>query len=238
MAKFYNNRVKTGKLAGSVFSVRNGETIERAYQPIVLNPRTDAQVAVRAKMKLMSQLSAVMGPFIAMPREGNKSTRNLFVKKNFGAATYLGNQADVNLASVKLTNSIVSLPPVVANERSADGIPVFLGITGSAVLDIDRVVYVAFAREADGTLRYAGSAISETPSANNSWPGVIPTFRTEGVVYAYGIRFNSEDQRVYFGNMTIETAAEVAKLVVTRGATTNAVTLTETRAVIVPAAQA
>lgn len=238
MAKIYGlNGVLSGRQGNTVFAVRNGENIARKYQPIVSNPKSETQVANRARLKLISQLSAVMAPFIAMPREGSKSPRNLFVKKNFGSTTYSDSQADVNLVDVKLTNSVLSLPPVVTGERTAENIPVFLGVTGGAALDIDRVVYVAFVREADGSLRYAGSVISNEPSANNSWPAALPLFRSAGVVYGYGVRFNSEDQRVAFGNMEIETAADVANLVVTRGTNAIAASLTETRAVLVPVAQ-
>ena len=44
----------TGKLGASVFAISGGEQIVRQYNPVVSNPNTDAQVAQRAKLKLMS----------------------------------------------------------------------------------------------------------------------------------------------------------------------------------------
>ena len=79
MAKYINNKIKSGRVAGSVFAVRYGEVIERAYNPYVSNPKSEAQVEARAKLKLLSQLAAVVAPVLAMPREGAKTSRNKFV---------------------------------------------------------------------------------------------------------------------------------------------------------------
>ena len=59
----------SGKLGNIVCSTVAGETIARDYNPEVSNPNTETQVAQRAKFKLMSQLSSVMAPVIAIPKE-------------------------------------------------------------------------------------------------------------------------------------------------------------------------
>ena len=116
MAKIYGLfGSMTGKVADVVMSVRNGEQIARKYQPIVTNPNTPAQVEARAKLKLMSQLSAVMASVIAIPRKGNVSSRNGFVKKNYQSLTYASQQADIALANVQLTDSVVAMPSIVIN---------------------------------------------------------------------------------------------------------------------------
>lgn len=223
MAKIYGLfGTMTGKLADTVMSVRNGEQIARKYQPVVFNPSTPAQVAQRAKLKLLSQLSAVMAPVIAMPRIGAVSSRNLFTKKNFPATTYADNQADITLTSVKLTSSVVSLPGVYAT-RGSEGIAVTLL---ESPVDMDRVVFVMFEKRADNTLRLLGSEVVTVSSAVPS--ASFPANSGNLVVYAYGVRDNTEAARTLFGEMTVITAETVAKVVVTRVLTESDITLSET----------
>ena len=73
----------TGKLGSSVFAVSGGEQIVRQYNPNVSNPNTDAQVAQRAKFKLMSQLAAVLAPGLAFKKDSLVSPRNKFIKKRY-----------------------------------------------------------------------------------------------------------------------------------------------------------
>lgn len=223
MAKIYGiNGVITGKLGAAVYAVRNGEQISRQYQPVVSNPSTAGQVAARAKLKLMSQLSAVMAPVIAMRRVGAISSRNMFVKTNYPAATYADSQADITLTEVKLTSSVVSLPGVYAT-RGADGIVVSLL---DLPADMNRIVFVMFEKRADNTLRLVGSEVTTVGSVSPSVS--FPANSGNLVVYAYGIRDNSEAARAVFGNMTVLTAETVAKVVVTRTLTEADITLSET----------
>lgn len=231
MAKYYNNQIKTGKVAGSVFSVRGGEVIERAYNPIVSNPNTDAQVAARAKFKELSQLAAVMGPYIPMKKRGNVSARNLFVKKNYGAVSYSNLTATINMTAVQLTDSVVGLPGVDAS-RGEGGVLNFQ--LHSQAAENDQVVYLFVVRQADGSLRVAETAVSTEKGYFRST--ITPTSGAEGVVYAYGVRENTEAARVAFGGVEVLSAEFIATLVATRGLTGVDVTLTETRATILASA--
>lgn len=226
MAKIYGLfGSMTGKLADTVMSVRNGVQIARKYQPVVYNPSTPAQNAQRAKLKLMSQLSAVMGPYIAIPRDGAVSSRNLFTKYNFPATTYGDNTADITLNSVKLTRSVVALPRLNATRT---GTIISLGLLTTEV-DVDRVVYVAFVKT-NGELRAAGSAVaSDKGTSAGAWPASIDIVTNdECVVYAYGVRDNTQAARVRFGEMRAVTAEQVAKLIVSRTLLESDVTLTDT----------
>lgn len=226
MAKIYGLfGAMTGKLADTVMSVRNGEQIARKYQPVVYNPSTPAQIAQRAKLKLISQLSAVAAPYIAIPRNGAVSSRNIFTKINFPAATYSDNTADIELEAVKLTKSVVALPAISAVRTGSE---LSLGLATSEI-DVNRVVYVAFVKT-DGELRAAGSVVSTTKGTPSSpWQATLDIASTdECVVYAYGIRDNTETARVRFGELQAVTAEEVAKLIVTRTLLENDVTLTDT----------
>lgn len=213
----------TGKLADTVMSVRNGEQIARKYQPVVFNPSTPAQVAQRAKLKLLSQLSAVMAPVIAMRRVGSVSARNLFTKVNFGATTFADNEASIVISNVKLTSSVVALPSIGA----VRGENVLNFALGSFTTGIDRVVYAAFAKQADESLLYLGSATGSTAPTFDA--SLAVSSNAEIVVLAYGVRDNTENARAVFGNLEAPTAEDVAQLVVSSTLTEADVTLTETR---------
>lgn len=227
MAKIYGlNGVLSGRIGASVFAVRNGENIARKYQPVVQNPNTPAQVETRAKLKLASQLSAVMAPYIAIPKQGPVSSRNLFIRANYGALTYADNTASVDLSEVKLTTSVVGLPEIGAVAGAADSVDVSLS---KAVADISRVVYVAVLRQADGTLRAAGSIVVSNAGLDGKFSGNIPIGTSLPVqVYAYGVRDNTEAASVAFGNMEVD-AAYLANLITTRRLTERDITLTETK---------
>lgn len=238
MAKFYGSAVKTGKLGGSVFAIRYGETIERQYQPIVANPSTPAQIASRAKLKILSQLSAVMDPVIAIPRMGAVSPRNLFVRENYPAVTYTDNEANVNLTQVKLTRGVTALPQLLASRNQEGNLAVNLAGTSTALFD--RVVYVVFHRNDDNSLIFDASAVVSEPGAANHYAAVIEltALNATNVVYAYGVRDNTESARIHFASMTVPTAEMVANLIVSRILTEADVTLSETRSMIVAAPNA
>lgn len=118
MAKYYNNKIKTGRVAGSIFAVRNGEVIERAYNPIVANPRTDAQLIQRAKMNLAGQISKLVGfellTSMGMPYKGKN--RTMFVRNivNKAESGMVGKDAEAKIAPEDIIFSRGSVTPVAA----------------------------------------------------------------------------------------------------------------------------
>lgn len=218
-----------GKVADVVMAVRNGEQIVRRYQPIVNNPNTQAQIAARARLKLMSQLSAVMAPVIAIPREGIVTSRNLFVKQNYPSTSYATDTATINLAAVQITKSVVGLPGLsVAREQNS--LTVRLQSQSATGVNVDRVVYALFEKQGDNKLRLVNTAVSSTPGASLNYEQNFPiTGSSSYVIYGYGVRDNSETARVIFGNLVVPTAQAVANLVVSRTLTNADITLTETR---------
>lgn len=230
MAKIFGLQgAMTGKLANTIMAVRNGEQIARKYQPVVYNPSTAGQVAQRAKLKLLSQLSAVMAPIIAIPRQGSVSSRNLFTKVNFPATTFSSDTANVTLTSIALTRSVVSLPELQASR--ADG-TLTVSLLSSFGVDVSRIVYAMFIKQSDGTLRFAGSKVISEPGTSNNYAAEFQIGATSNVVvYAYGVRDNTEAARVTFGDVQALTAETVAKLITNRTLLESDVTLTETKAV-------
>lgn len=225
----------TGKLADTVMSVRNGEQIARKYQPIVFNPSTPKQVAVRARMKLLSQMSAVMAPVIAIPRRGTVTSRNIFTKINYRNTTFADNSATAQLEAIQLTDSVVGLPNVGA-ERGEGTIIVYL-VGGASIgsLDVDRVVYSLFLRGNDNSLRFVDSQVSSTPGTPVAFSANFADVTGDVVIYAYGVRDNTEAARVTFDNLSVPTAQMVATLITSRTLTESDVTLTETKAFILAA---
>lgn len=227
MAKIYGLQgAMTGKLANTVMVVRNGEQLARKYQPVVYNPSTEGQVAARAKLKLMSQLSAVMAPVIAIPRQGTISSRNMFTKKNYPAVTSADGTANIELSDIKLTDSVVSLP-ALSIEAASNSVSIRLS---SATPGLSRVVYVMFIKQDDNTLRLVDSKAVGIPGSSQDYQtGFTTVTGSNYVFYAYGVRDNTEAARTKFGELTVVTAETVAKIVATRQLTGADVTLTETR---------
>lgn len=220
----------TGKLADTVMAVRNGEQLARKYQPVVYNPSTSAQVAQRAKMKLISQLSAVMAPVIAIPRAGSVSSRNLFTKVNFKHLSFANNNADADLLALQLTKSAVGIPEISATrEGNVISVNMAAPLTANAA---SRVVYIMFIQNPDNTLRYGYSEVVESAGVGELWPAEFNVgVDAPAYIYAYAVRDNTEAARVSFGDMEVLTAERVAQLVASRVLTESDVTLSETHAI-------
>lgn len=216
-----------GKVADVVMSVRNGNQIVRKYQPMVYNPSTPGQVAARAKLKLLSQLSASMAAIIAMPKMGLVSPRNQFTKVNYSAASYNEasdpQTASIALADVKITKSSVFLPALSVSASGTEG----TASLANTEEDLDKVVYCYFAVLPNQSLRLARTSVVST---GGNFTDTFPT--TVGykyAIYAYGIRINSEAARARFENLGVNDATRIASLIASRVITESDITLTETR---------
>lgn len=226
MAKFYSNGIKKGKLGSSVFRMRHGECIEAAYNPSVSNPQTAKQVEARAKLKLISQLSAALAPAIAIRRIGNISPRNQFTKMNIELCGYAGNIANINLNRVQLTKGVVGLPAFTADR--SDNTKIALALEESAASAFDKVVYVAAKKQADDSILMLGSVVADAAGEDGTFPAELAYTADSVVVYAYGIRSNNDRARTIFGNMQAPNAEQIAKLIVNRTLSEYDVTLSAT----------
>lgn len=237
----------SGKVGGLVYATSGGETIVREYNPNVSNPSTDAQVNQRARMKLMSQLSASLAPVIAMAKEGLVSKRNKFVKRNFENSYAANGIAQVSYENVQLTEGNAGLPQIVASFNAAvTGNPGVVGLGAAASNNIARVVYCLFEKSDEGKLTFIASQIS---TANNGvlyedttiyFAATFPeiqsqqgsgglTFAKDYVVYAYGMSDTSEAARAKYGNLNVESASDLAKLIASRTISFQDYQFTQTR---------
>lgn len=239
----------TGKIGSIVFSTSGGETIAREYNPHVANPNTMAQINQRARMKLMSQLSAALSPVIAMTKEGLVSKRNKFVKRNFENSYASDGIAQISYENVQLTEGNGGLPQVVASFNAAvSGNPGVVGLANAASASIARVVYCLFEKTDEGKLAYIGSQISTNSSAtlyedtNIYFAATFPeiettqsgsslTYAKDYVVYAYGMSDTSEAATAKYGNLQVQSATDLARLVGTRSITFEDYQFSQTRGI-------
>lgn len=217
----------SGKLGSVVYAVNSGVQIAREYQPKVTNPNTEAQQDTRARFKLMSQLSAVMGDVIAIKKDGLKTARNQFQSINFENVTYDNGDAQINLNQVQLTKSNISMVDFSADRADPRVIALSLNTDSHNILD--RVVYVAFVKEQDASLVQYGSVVA-LPGDNGLFEADLQGTDKSIVIYAYGIKDKDASATTKFGNLIAPNAEQVAKLLVSSTENMNAVSLTQTKA--------
>ena len=220
--------VGTGKLGNQVFAGKSGVQIVRQYQPVVANPNTAAQVETRAKMKLASQVAAVVSPAIAIAPEGNKTKRNLFISRNYSNIGYAEETARITLNSLQLTKGTLAFVPITASVGEGGEISAQPSVNPAA--DIDKIAYCVVSQDENGGLSYVESKVVDKNS-NNQFPfesnsGALPGKRY--TVLAYGIRVNSERAALKLGQLDAPTADNIAKIVASRSLNHSDITLTQT----------
>lgn len=219
----------TGKLGAVVFSTSGGQTISREYNPHVANPNTDAQINQRARMKLMSQLSACLAPVIAMQKDGLVSVRNKFVKRNFESCYSVNGQAQISYENVQLTQGNAGLPVInyfTSGESGPTDLWVFFNEAPN--VQIARVVYCLFKKTDEGKLSFIESKIvteRKTQGETGYFIGIFNSvlidstngkLQADYVIYAYGMIDASERATAQYGNLNVNTATDIADLITNR----------------------
>lgn len=217
----------SGKIGAVVFSTSGGQTISREYNPHVANPNTQAQINQRARLKLMSQLSAALAPVIAIPKDGLVSARNQFTKLNFGQSMANDGVAQITYENIQLTNGNLGLPTIEAARAQGSGISVNLSEDASS--SVDRVVYILYRKTTEQRLQYVTSVIVEAAGANGLFAATLPYTEGDIVLYAYGMRDTSESASAKYGNMQVANAVDVARLTAYRNISSEDYQFTETR---------
>lgn len=205
----------SGKLGASVFAISGGEQIVRQYNPQVSNPSTDAQVAQRAKLKLMSQLAASLAPGFAFKKKGLLSARNQFVSKNIGLATFADGTASVVLTKLQLSpgSEPFEAPLVVRGVND----------TATARLQhdwstrVDGVVYVSCLKDERSKL-YVLGVVTAQPGNNGEFSATIPISDDNCVVFAYGVKFTSAEDKAKYLDYVAEQGETSAELETTLSA--------------------
>ena len=233
----------TGKVGGLVYSTSGGEQVIREYNPQVANPSTIAQVNQRARMKLMSQLSACLAPVIAMTKNGLTSKRNKFVKHNFDNSYASEGSAQISYENVQLTEGSIGLPSVGVSVSQAFEY-VNVGLATEPAPNIARVVYCVFEKTQENRLSLVQTAIvtDRTRDADSRFffnlvlenlavqeQGGTQVLAKEYVFYAYGMIDTSERATARYGNLNVQSASDIATLVGNRTISFEDYQFTQTR---------
>ena len=225
--KISSQQVGSGKLGNAVYAQTGGECIARQYQPNVANPSSEGQVEQRSKFKLMSQLSAALKPSLAIRKEGLKSARNIFTSINAPLATIDDGLASINLNKVQITKSNRGMSDFTADRSSATKIAISL--VENMAANLNRVVYAAFTKEVDGSLTAFASVAVDAAGVNGQFPGELPYTTKAVVIYAYGMQDTNAKAAAAYGNMTVPTAEQVAKLLASSSEVAAGTNLTATK---------
>lgn len=185
----------SGKLGASVFAISGGEQIVRQYNPVVSNPQTDAQVAQRAKLKLMSQLAAVFAPGLGFKKSGLVSARNKFIKANIGLASFANGKASLPIADLELSEGVTYIGDITATRGQDNKLAVNIEAGYQDV--IDKVVYVAVANTDDDELVLLGVQIADK-GQDNTFAAEMKGSEFLTYVFAYGLKFNSASAKARF----------------------------------------
>lgn len=93
----------SGKMGGLVFSVRSGQQIVRAYQPIVSNPKSTAQRLQRAKVNLVGRISQIVPHQILVGLGDSRAQRRArFLRLAMQNATAKVSPSDPSIINAKL----------------------------------------------------------------------------------------------------------------------------------------
>lgn len=203
-----------GKIGAVVYSTNAGQIIAREYNPNVANPSTQKQVNQRAKLKLMSQLAATLAPVIVIPKEGLKSSRNLFIKKNMGNAYAENGVAQITYENVQLTNGRAGIPGIVATRSQQSGISIALEERADAA--ISRVVYIMYKKTSENTLQYVQSIIVESAGAEGTFPGTLIYTEGDIALFAYGMKDMNSKATAKYDDYSVQNAEDIASLAMQR----------------------
>lgn len=204
----------TGKLGNIVVSRVAGETIARDYNPNVANPSTVAQVNQRARMKLASQLAAALAPVIVIPKDGLKSSRNLFIKKNMEQIIGNNGQAQIVYENIQLTAGNSGLPAISVSRSTEDGLVVKL--TESADAAVSRVVYIVYKKTTEEQLQYIGSAIQDVAGDDGLFEASFAYIGGDVIIWAYGMKDVTATAKAKYGDYFISSGEDIAQLVMSR----------------------
>lgn len=145
--------IKQGKKAGLVTYKVGDIMLAREYNPHPANPRTAKQVAHRAKIKLLSQLAAIVRDIIAIfPRSG-KSARAIFLADNWQFVDDHELVAEYVLKFLRLTHSDLSLVPITYHCNNSEfGYIRWIKMDEEPQQYVNVVFYYLFTRDNQGKI--------------------------------------------------------------------------------------
>ncbi len=232
--------IKTGK-KGGIITYYVGETmLAREYNPHPKNPKTQKQVAQRAKMKLLSQLGAVFRPIIAIFPSSGKSSRAIFARLNYPKITAPSTTAEIDYTSVTLTDSNRPITQVAKDVAFLpSGVRKLIGLPEEPTQDIKRVFYYLFSKTDNGKLCFVDYYLSEIRWSSRNplyfcWANVEFDINEQGkatrdyVVYAIGMGDNSQQATDYWETLDVPNLELLGQIIAEGLITDNDYYFTET----------
>lgn len=215
----------SGKLGNMVVARVAGETIARDYNPNVANPNTNLQVGQRSRFKLASQVSAALADVIAIPRQGLKSARNLFVKKNFENFVKVGDNSAVNLPALQITAGSIAMDAfsVSRNESS-----VYVELMNANTGNLSRVVYSLYKVDAKQQLSFVDSQVIERSSAEDVFGAELTPTAGQILILGYGIADADASASAKYADYNVASGQDIAQLVAARSLSTSDFRFTKT----------
>lgn len=189
----------SGKLGSAVFAISGGEQIVREYNPRVSNPNTAKQVGQRAKFKLLSQLAAVFAGAMAFKKDGLKSARNQFIAKNYSTVGYSHGMANINLASLQISDGMRNLQAVEIIAGAGDTHQVKVTAQANDVPDVCLVVIANVNSDEKAQVVFK-QLVTEAAADNTFTTGNIPVSE-DCFVYAVGLFYTDASKREMYSNI-------------------------------------
>ena len=227
--KVIGNLRGKGKLGGTVYSIVAGTCVTREYNPYVGNPNTVAQMNQRSKLKLLSQLAAALAPVITIPKSGLKSSRNLFISRNYDFVIANNGVSQIVYENIQLTNGNAGLPAIEATRSQENGITVQLASSVDAA--VSRVVYVVYQKSSENQLIYVGSAIQDEAGENGKFTAEFEYMAGDIVIWAYGMKDMNASATAKYGDYEVVDGQDVAKLFMNRSLSNSDFQFTQTRGI-------
>lgn len=187
----------SGKMGSAVFRVRNGQQVVTQYNPYVANPNTEAQRAVRAKFKLITQLAAIMregfGTLLPAKRsgkDGKPSKSNEFSRLNYPLIVMDEESSDVALATIpmeklQLTNSFKQLGAIVFDDTGET--PAAEVTVNDPSVKMVRFVVVGYETNAEGASQAVVQEVVEVPVSSGTARHELDLPAGNITVLAYGL---------------------------------------------------
>ena len=228
----------SGKVGGLVFAVNHGISTVREKNAFPFNPKTQKQIEARAKLKLISQIAAVMEPVIAFRRDGIVSPRNLFTRANYpliedatiseGAITVV-----TGLENIDLTGGVIMLPDLA--EVTVAGGVASIALGSAANDELQTVTYAMFSVKEGGDAAMIDAKTIEVAGEGRTFPttmNVPATVIGKVIVYAYGSRFQTERARINYEHYKCDNSELQAMLRVVSTMSESDISLTQTKAAV------
>lgn len=227
----------SGKVGSIVVKTVNGQPIASEYQPQVANPSTRPQVNQRARLKLMSQLAAALAPVIAIPKEGNVSARNGFIARNIKYAYAADGNAQVTYENLQLTAGNTALPSLVATRTTGASPTLTLKLADAPGDAVSRIVFAVFVRSSENKLMLVKSVVQTEKGTDGDYAVSMEDISGDLILFAYGIKDVSATAQATYGEMSIASGEDIARLVASRNISMTDYQFTQTRGITLQAGE-